>query len=68
MFRSACANDLAKSLFFNRNRSLKLQLCIDFDAYFNYMDERTYDTLGDICLIFERPEHCVKATVTILVW
>ena len=29
--------------------------------------ERTYDTLGDICPIFERPELCFKAAVTILV-
>ena len=30
--------------------------------------ERTYDTLGDICPVFERPELCFKAAVTILVW
>ena len=29
---------------------------------------RTYDTLGDICPILERPELCFKAAVTILVW
>ena len=29
---------------------------------------RTYDTLGDICPIFERPELCFKSAVTILVW
>ena len=28
---------------------------------------RTYDTLGDICPIFERPELYFKAAVTILV-
>ena len=36
----------------------------------NFIDDtqRTYDTLGDICPIFERPELCFKAAVTILVW
>ena len=30
--------------------------------------KRTYDTLGNICPVFERPELCFKAAVTILVW
>ena len=45
LFRSACANDLVKSIFLIRNRSLKVQFCIDFDAYCHYVDEMYFRSL-----------------------
>ena len=47
---------------------LHLHVTFKMPMMINVYMQRTYDTVGDICPLFERLELCFKAAVTILVW